>query len=104
VTVVKETIQVALAAAAAANDTVDNILGIVSNITTIGALAIFVLAASVICGMVELVSCLVACCVSGKSNAQQTSPQYGQYGQYTQYSQPGIEGEKGPYQVGVTQV
>ncbi|KAF2658700.1 hypothetical protein K491DRAFT_713406 [Lophiostoma macrostomum CBS 122681] len=84
-----------LAASVAGNydQTFGNILGILTNILTIGALSIFVLAASAICGMVELVSFFVACCVSGKSNGQPVGPQHGQYRG---------EGEKTPIQVGVT--
>lgn len=75
VLVAKETISVALAAAAMVNETISDILNLISSVSTIGALAIFAVVAIGICAIVELVSCVVACLVSGSKGTSQNTVQ-----------------------------
>ncbi|KAF2107235.1 hypothetical protein BDV96DRAFT_673308 [Lophiotrema nucula] len=88
----KAAIQEALEQAAEDNKTISNTLNIVNSMLTIGAMAIVLLSASLICGIVELISCFVACCVSGKATQQHVAPEYKQ------------TAEKSPYQTVTTPV
>ena len=47
-------------------DTVENAMNIVGSIMTIGFMAILLLGASIVNAKVELVNCIIACCMSGK--------------------------------------
>ncbi|KAF1999853.1 hypothetical protein P154DRAFT_563704 [Amniculicola lignicola CBS 123094] len=64
----------AAGAAAKTNDTIVNILDVVGSIMTIGAMAIVLLIASLICGSVELVNCGLACCIKNKAGQQHGPP------------------------------
>ncbi|ORY05549.1 hypothetical protein BCR34DRAFT_617167 [Clohesyomyces aquaticus] len=64
----------AASAAAKTNDTIVNVLNIVGSIMTIGAMAIVLLVASLICGGVELVNCFLGCCIKNKAGQQHAPP------------------------------
>lgn len=90
--ILKTVIQEALEQASKGSKVISNALNIVGTITTIGAMSIAMLASSIICSIVALIDCFVACCMSGKATTQPIAQQ-----QATNL-------EKGGYQATVTPI
>ncbi|KAF2739633.1 hypothetical protein EJ04DRAFT_548941 [Polyplosphaeria fusca] len=71
----RELVEEALMYVLSQQSEVEHALNIVDTIITVGALAVVAFVASIICGLIEFVSCFVACCVSGKGKGQHAPAQ-----------------------------